>query len=666
MKQTIRNGENRGMFEMKKIALAMGVASLALIGSAQISAQETVTTPEGALLQVDDNLAYKAGELSEAQLMSSTRHLFNVDFMNVFRRFPRDKTADMVRFYVEALGLRSLNPIQLTSTQQMILTGVGGGQIKLSAGQPEGRNYQSGGIKDATGLRMFRLSFPSEAAVLTRFGSAGISPPIFMTGSDGSRSALMSDPGGFSIQLVIDADAKPNGDSGVGIGINVSDIEESRAFYREFVGLDELPTVKDSLLGVTFYPYRNGESTILLYQGKQGIPADNGSAGIQYVVSDAAFVDAKAKRRDIGVQTPLNKLRGFDLTTIWLSDPDGVTNYFAQVGPNSRTAQAKKAAESKGVDLTTLPPIPMNYAPAQTSWGEPDIRGGWPIDHLNGTPFERPEEFGKRVFLNEEEYQEKVERLGGLQARYDAEDESDTMGMGHWSEMGDANRRTSFLTVPANGRLPAKTEQGQRNSDMMRSSWRTGQSFNHWTDFDSWDRCITRGLPTSMFPGMYNNGIRIFQSPGMVAMQLEMIHEVRLIPTDGRSSVPAQIGHWMGESRGHWENGNTLVIETTNLRPGPSATSVVTSGSPRNNDSPVSYEASLTERLTMTDDNSIVYEMLFTDPVNYSQPWGARTDWQRDDDYQQFEYACHEGNVQIRNYITANRAQRSAEGEEGE
>lgn len=229
--------------------------------------------------------------------------------------------------------------------------------------------------------------------------------------------------------------------------------------------------------------------------------------------------------------------------------------------------------------------------------------------------------------------------------------------------MGDANRRTSFLVLPANGRLPAKTEQGQRNADAMRSSWRNGQSFRSWTDFDSWDRCITRGLPTSMFPGMYNNGIRIFQSPGMVAMQLEMIHEVRLIPTDGRPPVPAQIGHWMGESRGHWEDANTLVIETTNFRPGPSATSVVTSGSPRNNDSPVSREAHLVERLTMTGPDSIVYEMTFTDPVNYTAPWGARTDWQRDDEYEQFEYACHEGNVQIRNYITADRAAREAGGE---
>jgi hypothetical protein len=325
------------------------------------------------------------------------------------------------------------------------------------------------------------------------------------------------------------------------------------------------------------------------------------------------------------------------------------------------------AQEQPPQDLAQLPPIPQDYRPAETSWGEPDFRGGWPIDHLNGTPFERPVEMGERVFLTDEEYAAKIARLDAANARYENEDQSDTMGMGHWSEMGEANRRTSFLVLPTNGRLPPKTEEGQRRADLMRSSWREGQSFRSYTDFDSWDRCITRGLPTSMFPGMYNNGIRIFQAPGIVAMQLEMIHEVRLIPTDGRPPIPRQIGHWMGESRGRWENGNTLVIETTNFTPGPSATSVVTSGSPRFNDSPVSTEAHLVERLTMTGPDSIVYEMTYTDPVIWTAPWGARTDWRRDDEYGMFEYACHEGNVQIRNYITADRAAReaAASGEDG-
>jgi hypothetical protein len=150
--------------------------------------------------------------------------------------------------------------------------------------------------------------------------------------------------------------------------------------------------------------------------------------------------------------------------------------------------------------------------------------------------------------------------------------------------------------------------------------------------------------------------MRIFQSPGMVALQMEMVHEVRLIPTDGRAAIPAQVQHWLGESRGRWEDGNTLVVETTNLKPGPSATNIGTTGSPPTNQTPVSASAKITERFTMTGPDTIVYEITLDDPVVFTQPWTARLDWQRDDDFSIFEYACHEGNVQIRNYINATRA----------
>jgi hypothetical protein len=316
-------------------------------------------------------------------------------------------------------------------------------------------------------------------------------------------------------------------------------------------------------------------------------------------------------------------------------------------------------------DLTALPPVPDNYQPQRTSWGDPDFRGTWPIDHLNGLPLQRTPEQGDRHFLTDEEYAARQQRIDALAARYDNEESSDSIGQGHWVEMGDGSRRTSLLVLPQNGRLPPMTEEGQRLSAAMRSSWRTGQDYDTWTDFDSWDRCITRGVPASMMPMMYNNGLRIFQSPGIVAIQMEMIHEVRVIPVDGRPALPVQIGNWLGESRGHWEDANTLVVETTNFRPGASATNIVTSGSPPANDTPTSPQAKLVERFTMTGPNSIVYETVYTDPVVFTAAWGTRLDWQRNDDYEFFEYACHEGNVQIRNYITASRAARSGAAAQG-
>ena len=317
------------------------------------------------------------------------------------------------------------------------------------------------------------------------------------------------------------------------------------------------------------------------------------------------------------------------------------------------------AAPAQERDLTVLEPVPQGYKAKTTSWGEPDFRGGWPIDHLNGrTPLQRDPKYGNRAYLTAEEFAQRDAEVQVLSRRYESEEEKGTMGIGHWAEVASANRRTSWITSPANGRLPEYTAEGKRLSSEMRSTWRRGQPFDTWLDFDSWDRCITRGLPASMFPFMYNNGMRIFQSPGIVALQMEMVHETRIIPTDGRPGIPSAIGNWMGESRGRWENGNTLVVETTNFRPGPSSTNIGTTGSPPENDTPVSEQAHMVERFTMTGPNTIIYEFTWTDPVIFTQPWSARLEWQRDDDFGIYEYACHEGNVQIRNFIAASRAER--------
>jgi catechol 2,3-dioxygenase-like lactoylglutathione lyase family enzyme len=252
----------------------------------------------------------------------------------------------MVKFYTEALALRSLSPIQLTATQQMILTGVGSGQIKLSAGTQGDRKYDlEGGVAGGTGIRFFLLTYPDYRVVQQRFVAAGFPEPQFVARGDGSRQAQVTDPGGFPIVIVTVPRMKDHSDDGVGVGINVSDLDASRAFYREFVGLDELEPLPAPILGTTLYPYRHKETTLLLYHMGDNQHPDNGSAGIQYVVRDTPMVDAKAKHRGgIAVETPLNKLAGFDLVTVWLNDPDGVTNYFAQVGPNSRTAQQARAS----------------------------------------------------------------------------------------------------------------------------------------------------------------------------------------------------------------------------------------------------------------------------------------------------------------------------------
>ena len=309
-------------------------------------------------------------------------------------------------------------------------------------------------------------------------------------------------------------------------------------------------------------------------------------------------------------------------------------------------------------DLVTVPDVPRDYRPATTAWGEPDLRGTWPIDHLNFTPLQRPPEQAQRYYLTQEEYAERAAMLAERGRNYATEIEEETIGRGHWVEPGTANRRTSFLIDPPDGRLPELTEEGKRRAATKRSSYIAGQTYDSPQDFDTWDRCITRGLPASMFPFNYNNGIRIFQSPGLIAMQMEMVHETRIIPTDGKAPLSQSNRHWLGESRGHWEDGNTLVVETSNFNGLGAPVNVGTWGSPRGNNTPQSEQARMIERFIITGPDTITYEVTYWDPVIFTAPWTARLDWQRDEEYELFEYACHEGNVQIRGYITSSRAQR--------
>ncbi len=309
-------------------------------------------------------------------------------------------------------------------------------------------------------------------------------------------------------------------------------------------------------------------------------------------------------------------------------------------------------------ELYVLAPVAHGYAPKKTAWGDPDLRGMWPIDSLGGLPLQRPAAMGNRVLLSDEELKARETLMDQWRHAAAEETRDNKLGMGNWVEMTGAGGRTSLLIDPADGRLPELTAEAKRLDAAGRSSWVRGQTFDWVTDFDSWDRCITRGFPASMLPFRYNNGVQIFQAPGYVVINLEMIHDARVIPLDGRSAPSAAVSNWMGVSRGHWE-GATLVVETDHIRPGASPLNMATIGAPANNTIPMSPQAHVTERLTPTGPNTIVYEMTFSDPVYWTAPFTVRADWTRNETYKFYEYACHEGDEQVRNYITASRAQRA-------
>jgi hypothetical protein len=364
---------------------------------------------------------------------------------------------------------------------------------------------------------------------------------------------------------------------------------------------------------------------------------------------------------------------------------------------------------------------PKGWVHPRTAWGDPDLTGVWPIAHgLNlvrtcprgGGPGRGAPAGGGRgaagspapaapaatpaapaappcdpnnppLFKTAEVYQADVERALGIRKTGDAATQAiaalatgtGSLGAALQSSASDPTfpeRQTSMIVDPPNGKLPELTAEGKRRSALMKSSWQTAdetvdipppgskQKLAVWDapeDFDSWDRCITRGMPTSMMPYRYNNGINIIQAPGMVVLSLEMIHEDRIVYTDGRPALKPVFKEYMGEPRGRWE-GNTLVITTTNYKEGPSGTNIGVFGSPAGNRWPVSDQMKTTERLSRLNDNTILYEIKVEDPLIMVQPYTVRYPLRLNNRYEWWEYNCHEGNRTIRDYINGSRKQR--------
>jgi hypothetical protein len=309
-----------------------------------------------------------------------------------------------------------------------------------------------------------------------------------------------------------------------------------------------------------------------------------------------------------------------------------------------------------------------SWTQPQTPWGEPDIAGRWPVIYVAGTPLQRPVDLGTKAFYTDQEMAARAKQVAGRGDRYQEAIAAGNFGAALQSGITDPGvpqRQTSLIMDPPNGRLPDLTDEGKRRGALMKSSWTAYPdepiTWDAPEDFDTWDRCITRGLPASMFPFRYNGGMEIFQSPGYVVLSLEMIHEDRIIPTDGRAPLSASYKNWMGESRGRWE-GNTLVVETTNFNGRTASVNFGIVGTPAGNRIPTSDRMTIVERFTRVSDDTMNYEITTTDPVVYTRPWTARFPLKLNQGYEWWEYACHEGNRTIRDFISTSRAERAAQG----
>ena len=216
--------------------------------------------------------------------------------------------------------------------------------------------------------------------------------------------------------------------------------------------------------------------------------------------------------------------------------------------------------------------------------------------------------------------------------------------------------RTSLVVDPADGRVPPQTEaararaadEGKRPA--FRGAGASGRGTDTWLDRSTFERCITRGMPAAMTPTAYNNNYRITQSPGFVAVEIEMLGGTRVIPTDGRPAIGQAIRQWMGNSVGRWD-GNTLVVETTNF-----TDKVLYRGAAEN--------LRLTERFTRVGPNEIDYRVTINDPTTFARPWTIAVPYVVTGE-DLFEYACHEGNYGMVGILSGAREEEQAAARKG-
>jgi hypothetical protein len=283
----------------------------------------------------------------------------------------------------------------------------------------------------------------------------------------------------------------------------------------------------------------------------------------------------------------------------------------------------------------------------RTPWGDPDLQGVW--TNSTTTPLERPDKFASKQTLTDEERAtldaDDVRNADRPPAKGSPGNYND-----FWFDRGKRTNQTSLVVDPQDGKLPALTPQGQKLQEAAAQA-RPGPPTSP-EDLSLFERCITRSMPGAMLPGFYNHNYQIVQTRGYVVILVEMVHDARIIPTDGRPHAGPRLQRWLGDSRGRWE-GNTLIVETTNvkvaqqLRP---ARAVFGGGE----------KFKVVERFTRVDADTIDYQFTVSDPDLSTRPWTVSTPMSKIDT-PIFEYACHEGNHSMENMLRgARQAEREA------
>ena len=304
------------------------------------------------------------------------------------------------------------------------------------------------------------------------------------------------------------------------------------------------------------------------------------------------------------------------------------------------TMRGTLAATVLGAALAAAPAAAEDAeAPAamQTAWGVPDLQGTW--DFATMTPLRRPRHLKDKEFYTAEEVK-KMEadaargRAAWAQREYQSEPSQGDVDVGYDSVFLDfgtvysGTLRTSLVVDPPDGQVPGLTRYALMRLAENREKWEHRPRTP--ADRPPATRCLV-GFNTGppMSSGAYNNIMRVFQSPGYVAILNEMVNDHRVIPTDDSGHLPDSVRFWKGDSRGRWE-GDALVVETRNFR---AETNFNGSGP----------NMHLTERFTRIDAGALRYEYTVDDPESFQGPWSTVQDFRATAD-DVHEYACHEGN----------------------
>ncbi|MFT4862560.1 MAG: hypothetical protein ACI95C_001781 [Pseudohongiellaceae bacterium] len=297
------------------------------------------------------------------------------------------------------------------------------------------------------------------------------------------------------------------------------------------------------------------------------------------------------------------------------------------------------------------------YIAPRTEWGHPDLQGVW--NFSSNVPMQRPEQFGTREFMSNDEIASMRARLAEADASSDQAVAQTDGGPGGYNDFwvesaGITDRiRTSHIVYPENGRMPTRVEGstvqfGGLGDDVpgTRPVRYTvgGISKDGPEDRGLSERCIVGFNDGPPFvPSLYNNNVQIVQNQDHVVLLTEMIHNARTVPID-KEHVSKELGFWSGDSKGYWD-GDTLVVVTRNFNGKTQSFSAFGT----------SDEKVLTERFTRIDPVTVDYEWTIDDPATFTDKITAIVPMTKVAG-QLYEYACHEGNYGMVNILRGERA----------